>query len=48
VQIVFGWFLAFLFQVAHVVEDANFPVVDSTKGFPTLPLGWAASQVILI
>lgn len=45
IQLVFGWVLAFLFQVAHVVEDASFPVVDSTSGAPKLPLGWAASQV---
>lgn len=45
IQLVFGWVLAFLFQVAHVVEEAAFPVVNSSNGFPTLPQGWAASQV---
>ncbi|MCO5586961.1 hypothetical protein L7F22_040906 [Adiantum nelumboides] len=44
-QLVFGWVLAFLFQVAHVVEEAAFPVVDSSNGHPMLPRGWAASQV---
>eukprot|EP00250_Pteridium_aquilinum_P005328 c15439_g1_i1 orf=576-2006(-) len=44
-QLVFGWVLAFLFQVAHVVEEAAFPVVDKSRGYPTLARGWAASQV---
>lgn len=45
-QLVFGWVLAFLFQVAHVVEEAAFPVVDSSNGYPKLAKGWAASQVV--
>ncbi|KAH7314745.1 hypothetical protein KP509_21G018700 [Ceratopteris richardii] len=46
IQLVFGWVLAFLFQVAHVVEEAAFPMVDSSSGRPMLARGWAASQVM--
>jgi len=44
-QIICGWTLAFLFQVAHVVPEAAFPVVDSSNGRPKLHQGWAAMQV---
>lgn len=44
-QLVCGWTLAFLFQVAHVVPKADFPVVDSSHGRPKVHQGWAAMQV---
>ncbi|XP_002988231.2 acyl-lipid (8-3)-desaturase [Selaginella moellendorffii] len=44
-QLVTGWMLALLFQVAHVVEEAEFFDVDCTNGVPTLSSGWAALQV---
>lgn len=44
-QLVCGWTLAFLFQLAHVVPEAAFPVVDLSDGQPKLHQGWAAMQV---
>lgn len=44
-QLVAGWILALMFQVAHVVEEATFPVVDLSSGVPKLSEGWAALQV---
>lgn len=44
-QLILGWTLALLFQVAHVVPEAAFPVVDSSGGRPKLHQGWAALQV---
>ncbi|KAH7302311.1 hypothetical protein KP509_23G066600 [Ceratopteris richardii] len=46
IQLVFRWVLPFLFQVAHVVEEASFPMVDSSSGRPMLARGWAPSQVM--
>ena len=44
-QLVLGWTLALLFQVAHVAPEAAFPVVDSSDGRSKLHQGWAALQV---
>lgn len=38
-----GWMLAFMFQVAHVVDDVSYPARDPATG--RVPLGWAAGQV---
>jgi fatty acid desaturase len=38
-----GWMLAFMFQVAHVVDDVAYPARDVATG--RVPLGWAAGQV---
>ena len=38
-----GWTLAFMFQVAHVVSDVAFPVMDAATG--RIPGGWAEQQV---
>lgn len=38
-----GWLLAFMFQVAHVVDGVDFPQADAGTG--RLPRGWAASQL---
>ena len=38
-----GWMLAFMFQVAHVVDDVAYPVRDPATG--RVPLGWAAAQM---
>lgn len=44
-QLVGGWTLALLFQVAHVVEEADFPTADCSEGTPKIAKGWAATQV---
>lgn len=44
-QLVAGWVLALLFQVAHVVEEAAFPVVEKNNGVSEVSQGWAAVQV---
>eukprot|EP00249_Psilotum_nudum_P001063 c13352_g1_i2 orf=239-1666(+) len=44
-ELVAGWVLAFLFQVAHVVEAASFPTVVPVNGSLRVPNGWAALQV---
>lgn len=43
VEMVTGWTLALMFQVAHVVENITFPRFDPTTR--RVPLGWAASQL---
>lgn len=45
-QFVTGWMLAFMFQVAHVVPEAQFPVSspDASTGRPSVALSWAAMQ----
>jgi fatty acid desaturase/cytochrome b involved in lipid metabolism len=40
-QLITGWMLAFLFQVAHVVDDVAFPTPEGGK----VKGGWAAMQV---
>ena len=41
-DVVTGWLLAFMFQVAHVVEGIAFPKADPAG---SVPLGWAAAQL---
>jgi fatty acid desaturase len=38
-----GWMLAFMFQVAHVVDEVAYPKLDVATG--RVALGWAAGQV---
>lgn len=40
--------LAFLFQVAHVVGEVEFPTPDESSGTAKVDGGWAALQVIRI
>ena len=42
-EAVTGWLLAFMFQVAHVVEGVDWLRVDDRTG--KVPTGWAAGQV---
>ncbi|KAH7301141.1 hypothetical protein KP509_23G014300 [Ceratopteris richardii] len=44
-QLVAGWTLAFMFQVAHVVEKADFPVHEKKDGISKVSKGWAELQV---
>eukprot|EP00897_Mesotaenium_endlicherianum_P005034 jgi/Mesen1/4559/ME000232S03817 len=44
-QLVAGWTLALLFQVAHVQQEAQFPTADRSSGVARVNLGWAAAQV---
>lgn len=44
-QLITGWTLALMFQVAHVVEKADFPVIEKVDGVSKVSQGWAASQV---
>lgn len=45
-QLVAGWTLALFFQVAHVVDDAVFPVAETDGGKAKIPSGWAEMQVL--
>lgn len=47
-QLVTGWMLAFLFQVAHVVGEVEFPTPDESSGTAKVDGGWAALQVIRV
>lgn len=47
-QLITGWMLAFLFQVAHVVGEVEFPTPDESSGTAKVDGGWAALQVIRI
>lgn len=47
-QLMTGWMLAFLFQVAHVVGEVEFPIPDESSGIAKVDGGWAALQVIRI
>jgi hypothetical protein len=40
-----GWMLALVFQVAHVVGEAEFPELDPSSDTPKVAAGWAALQV---
>jgi hypothetical protein len=44
-QFVTGWMLALVFQVAHVVGEAEFPELDPSSDTPKVAAGWAALQV---
>lgn len=44
-QLVAGWTLALMFQVAHVVGEADFPAVEKKDGVSRVSQGWAALQV---
>lgn len=44
-QLITGWMLAFLFQVAHVVDDVEFPTPEESDGKLKVKGGWAAMQV---
>lgn len=44
-QLVTGWILALVFQVAHVVGEAEFPAPDESSGTSKVKGGWAALQV---
>ncbi|KAG0568065.1 hypothetical protein KC19_7G183900 [Ceratodon purpureus] len=44
-MLVTGWVLAFLFQVAHVVDDVEFPTPEECGGVLKVKGGWAATQV---
>ena len=44
-QLVAGWTLSIMFQVAHVVEKADFPVAHGVGGTAHVDKGWAAAQV---
>ncbi|KAL3683664.1 hypothetical protein R1sor_001686 [Riccia sorocarpa] len=44
-QLVAGWTLALFFQVAHVVDDAVFPTVQTDGVKSKIPSGWAEMQV---
>lgn len=44
-QLLAGWTLALFFQVAHVVADAAFPVLEKVDGVFKVSQGWAESQV---
>eukprot|EP00250_Pteridium_aquilinum_P004280 c14504_g1_i1 orf=313-1734(+) len=44
-QLIAGWTLALMFQVAHVVGGADFPVVEKSNGVSRVSQGWAALQV---
>ncbi|KAH7425715.1 hypothetical protein KP509_11G067500 [Ceratopteris richardii] len=44
-QVIAGWTLALMFQVAHVVEKADFPVAEKVEGISKVSEGWAALQV---
>ncbi|KAL2635526.1 hypothetical protein R1flu_007005 [Riccia fluitans] len=44
-QLVAGWTLALFFQVAHVVDDAVFPTVETDGVKAKIPSGWAEMQV---
>lgn len=46
-QLITGWMLAFLFQVAHVVDDVEFPTPEESNGTLKVKGGWAAMQVQL-
>ena len=42
-DLVTGWMLAYMFQVAHVVDDVAYPERDAATG--KVPMGWAELQV---
>eukprot|EP00850_Spirogloea_muscicola_P016783 SM000139S00100 [mRNA] locus=s139:106595:117233:+ [translate_table: standard] len=44
-QLMTGWILAFMFQVAHVVDEAEFYNPSNAGRLATIPRGWAAAQV---
>eukprot|EP00850_Spirogloea_muscicola_P007825 SM000040S14837 [mRNA] locus=s40:583348:590425:- [translate_table: standard] len=44
-QLMTGWILAFMFQVAHVVDEAEFYNPSNSSRLATIPRGWAAAQV---
>ncbi|CAM6127400.1 unnamed protein product [Calypogeia fissa] len=44
-QLVTGWTLALMFQVAHVVGDAAFLIVETDESKAKVPSGWAEMQV---
>ena len=45
-DLVTGWMLAFMFQVAHVTEDVVFPTSAGARdGVLPVDLGWGAAQV---
>ena len=45
-DLVTGWMLALMFQVAHVTRDVQFPqATEAGSGVARVPLGWGAAQV---
>lgn len=46
VQLITGWLLAFMFQVAHVVEEVDYPAAQKhADGSERVELDWAKAQV---